>query len=96
MPHPSACAHSCLCNYAPWDSTCSCADCSVDADRRAALTAFLVDVLSALGQGDNLMAREHLGLVGLLAAFVTEGLIAGVAEVHGVHFLRANGVHTCE
>lgn len=48
------------------------------------LTAFLVDVLGALRQGDNLVAGEHPGLVRLLSTLGTEGLIAGVAEIHGV------------
>lgn len=52
-----------------------------------ALTALLVDVFGALGEGDDLVAGEHPGTVGLLAAWGTEGLPTGVAEVHGVQLL---------
>lgn len=52
-----------------------------------ALTALLVDVFGALGEGDDLVAGEHPGTVGLLTAQGTERLPAGVAEVHGVQLL---------
>lgn len=54
------------------------------------LTALLVDVLGALGEGNDLVAGEDLGAVRLLAARGAEGLAAGVAEAHGVQILRGH------
>lgn len=57
---------------------------------RAVLTALLVDVLGALGEGNDLVAGEDLGAVCLLAARGAEGLAAGVAEAHGIQILRGH------
>lgn len=57
---------------------------------RAVLTALLVDVLGALGEGNDLVAGEDLGAVRLLAARGAEGLAAGVAEAHGIQILRGH------